>query len=63
MITVQTKKGFIDRDLLTVTDIVTEDDNNRIIKTVWFLDGEMVREDLTISILRGQEVFGAQAAL
>ena len=63
MITVQTKKGFIDRDLLTVTDTVTEDDNNRFIKTVWSLDGEMVREDLTISILRGQVVFGAQEKL
>jgi hypothetical protein len=46
---VHTIKGLIDRDRLTVTDIVSEDDNSRAIATEWFLDGELVRRDVAVS--------------
>lgn len=60
---VHTIKGLIDRDLLTVKDIVTEDGNSRAVSTEWFLDGEMVRRDVAVSILSGQAVFGDQAEM
>jgi hypothetical protein len=44
---VHTTKGLIDRDLLTVKDIVSEDENSRAVATEWFLDGELVRRDVT----------------
>jgi hypothetical protein len=59
MASVQTIKGFIERDLLTVRDIISEDDNSRAVATEWFLDGEMVRRDVAVSILRGHELAGA----
>lgn len=55
---VHTIKGLIDRDLLTVKDITCEDDNSRAIATEWFLDGELVRRDVAVSILRGQALAG-----
>jgi hypothetical protein len=60
---VHTIKGLIDRDRLTVTDIVSEDDNSRAIATEWFLDGELVRRDVAVSILRGQALAGEQAEM
>lgn len=63
MITVQTTKGLLERDLLTVKDVVSEDDNSRAIATEWYLDEELVRRDVTISVLRGQALFGDQAEI
>jgi hypothetical protein len=63
MTQVHTIKGLIDRDRLTVKDIVAEDDNSRAIATEWFLDGEMVRRDVAVSILRGQALAGEQAEM
>jgi hypothetical protein len=60
---VHTIKGLIDRALLTVTDIVTEEFNSRAIATEWHLDGELVRRDVAISILQGQALFGDQAEI
>ena len=60
---VHTIKGLVDRDLLAVTDIVTEDDNSRTIATEWHLDGELVKRDVHVSILRGQVLAGEAAAL
>jgi hypothetical protein len=60
---VHTIKGLIDRDLLTVNDIVSEDDNSRAVATEWFLDGELVRRDVAVSILRGQALAGEQAEM
>lgn len=60
---VHTIKGLIDRDLLTVMDIVTEDDNNRTVATEWHLDGELVKRDVHVIILRGQVLAGAAAEL
>lgn len=60
---VHTIKGPIDRALLTPRDIVTEDANSRSIATEWFLDGELVRRDVAVSILIGQALAGAQAEM
>lgn len=60
---VHTTKGLVERDRLKVKDIVKEDDNSRAIATEWYLDGEMVRRDVTVSILRGLSLTGEQAEL
>ena len=60
---VQTTKGMIERDKLVVKDIVSEDDNSRAIATEWFLGDELVRRDVTVSILRGHALCGEQAEL
>ena len=57
---VHTTKGLVERERLTVSDIVSEEENSRAIATEWFLDGELVRRDVAVSILRGQDVFGEQ---
>lgn len=59
MVKVHTAKGLIDRDLLTVEDIVTEDENARVIATEWRLkSGEMVKRDVHAIILSGLAVAG-----
>lgn len=63
MAKVHTIKGLIDRDRLTVKDIVTEDANSRAVATEWFLDGEMVRRDVAVSILSGLALAGEQAEM
>lgn len=50
---IQTTKGLIDRDQLIVKDIVSEEDNARIIATEWYWGEELVRRDVAVSILRG----------
>jgi hypothetical protein len=60
---VHTTKGLIDRHLLTVNDIVSEDDNSRAVATEWFLDGELVRRDVHVMILRGHALGCEQAEL
>lgn len=60
---VQTTRGMIDRDRLTVTDITSEEDNARIIATEWHLDGELVRRDVAVSILQGHALCGEQAEI
>lgn len=60
---VHTTKGLIDRDKLTVKDIVSEEDNARVVATEWFLGDELVRRDVAVSILRGQAVAGEQAEM
>jgi len=57
---IQTTKGDIDIDLLEVKDSVELHDNARVICTEWHLDGECVRRDVTVSILRGHNLDGAQ---
>ena len=60
---VQTAKGLIDRDKLAVQDIVTDEPNARVIATEWRLDGEIVRRDVWVSILRGQSLSGEQGGM
>ncbi|HEU4603745.1 MAG TPA: hypothetical protein VFS24_17350 [Steroidobacteraceae bacterium] len=60
---VQTIDGLIDRDQLEARDIITEEDNARVVATEWYLGTKMVRRDVHVSILCGQSVFGEQANL
>ena len=57
---VHTAIGPVSRDRLQVRDVVTDEDNARIIATEWLFDGEIVRRDVAVSILQGQAVFGEQ---
>lgn len=60
---VHTTKGLIDRDQLRTSDVITEEDNARVVATEWFLGDEMVRRDVHVSILRGLDITGEQATL
>jgi len=60
---VHTTKGLIDRDRLVARDIVSEEDNARVVATEWHLDGELVRRDVAVSILRGHALCGEQAEI
>lgn len=60
---VHTTKGLIERERLIASDIVSEEDNARVIATEWHLDGELVRRDVAVSILQGQALFGEQAEI
>lgn len=60
---VHTIKGLIDRDQLTVKDIISEEPNARVIATEWFLGNELVRRDVAVSILSGQALAGDQAEI
>ena len=63
MTQVHTTKGLINRDLLEVRDIVSDEDNARVIATEWFLGDELVRRDVAVSILCGQALAGEAAEL
>lgn len=43
--------GLIDRDKLDVLDVVIETENSRDTATEWYLDGELVRRDVWVSVL------------
>jgi len=49
---VYTIKGLVDRDQLTVKDIVNEGANDRSVVTEWYLGEELVRRDVHVMILR-----------
>lgn len=50
---VHTTKGLIENDQLDVRDRVEWFDNARKTTTEWRLDGELVRCDVHVNILRG----------
>lgn len=60
---VHTTKGLIERDQLQAKDIITEEDNARVVATEWFLGDELVRRDVHVSILRGLEVASEQTTV
>lgn len=60
---VHTTLGLLDRDQLEVKDIVSETDNSRCIRTEWYYQGQLVRADGHVAILRTQAIGGEQAAL
>lgn len=60
---VHTIKGLIDRDRLTVKDIVTEDGSTRSIASEWYLGDELVKRSAWVDILEGQAIFGEQAEI
>lgn len=60
---VYTTKGLVDRDLLTVADVVSDEPNARVTATEWRMDGELVRRDVHVNILAGQSLSGEQGAM
>lgn len=60
---VYTAKGIIDREQLTVKDIITEEGDARVIATEWFLGDELVRRDVNVNILIGQALNSEQGAI
>ena len=60
---VYTIKGVVDRDSLTVKDIITEEGNARTTATEWFMGDELVRRDVHVNILVGQSCDGEQGSI
>lgn len=60
---VQTIKGLVERDRLQVKDIIDELDHARVTATEWYLDEELVRRDVNVNILRGQDLSGSQSTI
>jgi hypothetical protein len=63
MTMVHTTEGLIERGRLIASDIVSEEDNARVIATEWHLEGKLVRRDVAVSILHGHALCGEQAEL
>lgn len=55
----------MDRTLLDAKDIVSEEENARVVATEWTerATGELVRRDVAVSILTGQSFAGEQAEI
>lgn len=53
---VHTTKGLVELSQLDVTDKVEVHDNARVIATEWRMDGEVVRRDVNVNILRGLDM-------
>ena len=60
MTLVITTKGLLDINLLTVKDEITLEENSRVTATEWYYDGELVRRDVNVNILRGLETTNHQ---
>ena len=60
---VQTIKGLIDINELKAEDFVMVEDNARIVATEWRHDGELVRRDVNVNILRGLELTSKQETM
>lgn len=58
-----TTKGLIERERLEVKDITTETDNSRDTATEWYLNGELVRRDAHINMLRPLNINSDQGQL
>lgn len=57
---VWTTRGLVEREQLTVKDIVEEHDQARVTATEWFLGDELVRRDVNVNILRGHAMASEQ---
>lgn len=53
---VSTQNGLIDKSRLQVTDVITVEENARVVATEWRLAGEIVRRDVWVNSLRGLEL-------
>jgi hypothetical protein len=60
---VYTTKGLVEADQLQVTDVVTMEDNARVIATEWRMGEEVVRKDVWVSVLRQHDMSSEQASL
>ncbi len=60
---VYTTKGILDSKDLTIKDIITINDTARVIATEWYLGDEMVRRDVSVSLLVGLEMGSEQGVV
>jgi len=60
---IQTTDGLLERDALTVRDIVTEEENARVMATEWFLGDKLVRRDVNVNMLRGLDLNSEQESM
>lgn len=60
---VYTTHGLVPAGELEVKDIVTSTDNSREIATEWRKNGELVRRDVWVSLLRGVAMGAEQGSI
>ena len=60
---IHTTHGLVPASALEVKDVVTFEDNARVIATEWRKGDELVRRDVWVSILRGQSVGAEQGGV
>lgn len=60
---VYTTLGLVPHEQLNVQDITEWHDNARVTATEWRKDGELVRRDVHVNILRGHDLIGEQASI
>jgi hypothetical protein len=60
---VHTTEGLVEREQLQTKDIITEEDNARVIATEWYMGEKLVRRDVHVSILRGQSLGTEQESM
>jgi hypothetical protein len=60
---IYTTKGLVEFDQLTVADVVTMEENARVIATEWRLGEELVRRDVYVNMLRQLEMGAEQGGL
>lgn len=58
---VVTLRGLVDLSSLEVRDIVSYEEDARVIATEYTLDGELVRRDVHVSLLRGLSLLAETA--
>jgi hypothetical protein len=60
---IYTKDGLVPLSDLQVVDVVEWHDNARVTATEWRRNGELVRRDVNVNLLRGLSMDGQQAKL
>jgi hypothetical protein len=60
---IHTTHGLVDFDQLTVTDVVTMEENARVIATEWRLGDELVRRDVYVNGLRPLDMSAEQGEI
>lgn len=53
---IQTKDGLIPLEELDVRDVTELQENARVTATEWYRNGELVRRDVHVNVLRGLQV-------
>ena len=60
---IHTTKGLVPVEQLEVWDSITWQDNARVYVTEWRMNGEMVRRDTWVSVLRALDVMAPTGTL
>lgn len=60
---VMTKVGLLPYEDLEITDIVTEEDNARVIATEYKYKGEIVKREAWVCLLRPLNLFASEGSL